>query len=276
LRGELAKDMREDLVLWLALPAKMVAAAAFVLLATAVAESAGPLLGAMVATLPLSAGPAYVFVALDHPPAFIAASALSSLVANAATIVFCAVHAAVAQARGTAVSLAAGLGAWAVSIAAFEGPGWTLPGAVLLNVVALALCAPAAWRFRGAAMPRLRRRWYDAPLRAGMVAALVATVVTASATLGPAVTGILALFPIVLTSLVLLLQPRAGGPAVAAVTANAIPGLGGFAAALVMLHVAAPALGSPVALALALAVSIAWNLAILWLRRRKPAPAPAA
>ena len=264
-----------DLVSWLALPAKMAATAGFVLLASLVAESAGPLLGAMVATLPLSAGPAYVFLALDHPASFIAASALSSLVANVAAIAFCAVHAVVAQARGTAVSLAAALGAWGLLIATLESSAWTLAGGVLLNLIVLVLCAPVAWRFRAAAMPRMRRRWWDAPLRAGMVATLVAIVVVAGARLGPAVTGILALFPIVLTSLVLLLQPRAGGPAVAAVTANAIPGLAGFAAALVMLHVAAPALGSPAALGLALAVSIGWNLAILRLRRRKPAPAAA-
>lgn len=267
--------MRSDLVFWLALPAKMAASAAFVLLATLAAELAGPLLGAMVATLPLSAGPAYVFLALDHDPGFIAASALSSLVANAATLVFCAVHAAVAQSRGPVLSLAAPLGAWAVLVVALESTAWTLAGAVLLNLIALALCLPVGRRFRGAAMPKLRRRWYDAPLRAGMVAVLVAIVVDGGARLGPAVTGILALFPIVLTSLVLILQPRAGGPAVAALTANAIAGLGGFAAALVALHLAAVPLGSPAALALALSLSIGWNLAILLRRRYEAAPRPA-
>ena len=117
-------------------------------------------------------------------------------------------------------------------------------------------------------MPVARRRWYDLPVRATMVATLVAVVVGVSAHVGPALTGTLAVFPIVLTSLILIFQPRIGGPATAALIAHTIPGLAGFALALVVLHVAALTLGTPAALALALAVSVAWNL-ILWLGRRQ-------
>jgi hypothetical protein len=81
------------------------------------------------------------------------------------------------------------------------------------------------------------------------------------------VTGILAVFPIVLTSLMLILQPRIGGAATAAVIANTLWGLVGFGAALVTLHVAVVPLGAPIALTLALAVSIAWNVMIWRLRR---------
>lgn len=64
--------MGPDLAFWLTLAAKMAVAAVFVILAMRVAERAGPLIGAMVATLPLSAAPAYIFVALDHDSTFIA------------------------------------------------------------------------------------------------------------------------------------------------------------------------------------------------------------
>src|SRR5918999_485457 len=47
-------------------------AAAFVVVATKAAERAGALIGAMIATLPIAAGPSYFFLALDHGPAFIA------------------------------------------------------------------------------------------------------------------------------------------------------------------------------------------------------------
>ena len=72
------------------------------------------------------------------------------------------------------------------------------------------------------------RRWYDMPLRAAMVACLVAVVVGTSARVGPSVTGLLAVFPIVLTSLMLIFQPRIGGPATAALLANTMWGLAGF------------------------------------------------
>jgi hypothetical protein len=257
-----------DLASWLTLAARMAATAAFVVLASRVAERGGPLFGAMVATLPLSAAPAYLFVALDHDSTFIAASALASLAANPANVVFCLVHAMVAQSRGLAASLSAALGAWIVFALAVQSVAWTLASAIFLNVFVFAFCLPIADRFRGAAMPQTCRRWYDVPLRAGMVATLVAIVVGLSSRVGPTVTGILALFPIVLTCLVLIFQPRVGGPAVAALTANGIVGLAGYGAALVVLHIAAVRFGSPAALALALSVSIGWNLSILIIRRR--------
>jgi Ca2+/H+ antiporter len=49
---------------WFALATKMVVAALFVSVATIVAERVGAMVGALVATLPVSAGPVYVFLAL--------------------------------------------------------------------------------------------------------------------------------------------------------------------------------------------------------------------
>ncbi|HKR19132.1 MAG TPA: hypothetical protein VJS41_03220 [Stellaceae bacterium] len=251
----------------LMLAAKLAITAAFVVVAARAAERAGPLIGAMVATLPIAAGPAYVFLALDHDSRFIAASALASLAANAANMVFCTVYAAVAQSRGVAVSLGAALGAWIVLSVAARSVDWTLLEAVSLNVVVFAACLTISRRFRAAPMPPTIRRRYDVPLRAGMVSTLVAVVVVLSTRVGPTVTGLLALFPIVLISLILIFQPRIGGRATAALTANAVIGLGGFAAALVALHVAAMPLGVPVALMLALLVSIGCNLAVALARR---------
>jgi len=250
-----------------ALAAKLAVTAAFVVGAARTAERAGPLVGAMVATLPIAAGPAYVFLALDHDAGFIAASALASLAANAANMVFCTIHAAVAQSRRTAASLAAALGVWIMLAIAARTVNWTLSEAVLLNVVIFAACFAISRKFRVAPMPPTVRRRYDVPLRAAMVALLVAAVVVLSSRVGPTVTGILALFPIVLASLILIFQPRIGGRATAALTANAVIGLGGFAAALVALHLAALSVGVPAALVLALLVSISCNFAIAVARR---------
>src|SRR5262249_56749501 len=99
-------------------------------------------------------------------------------------------------------------------------------------------------------------RWYDIPVRATMAACLVATVVGLSASVGPAVTGTLAVFPIVLTGLMLILQPRLGGPATAAVLANTIPGLGRFSLCLLALHPSALPPGTPAAPTPALSLSV--------------------
>ncbi len=60
-------------------------------------------------------------------------------------------------------------------------------------------------------MPLITRRWYDIPLRAALVATLVAIVVTLSRWVGPSVSGTIALFPVVFTSMMLILHPRIGG-----------------------------------------------------------------
>ena len=81
-------------------------------------------------------------------------------------------------------------------------------------------------------------------------------------------TGQLAVFPIVLSSLMLIFQPRIGGPATAALIANGLWGLAGFSVALVVLHVAAIPLGIWAAFGLSLATSLAWNLTVWSIRRR--------
>jgi hypothetical protein len=263
--------MSPNLLFWLALAIKMAVTAGFVVLATATAERAGAVVGALVATLPIAAGPAYVFLALDHDSDFLAAAALASLAVNAVTAIFALVYAATAQTRGLALSLAAAMAVWTVLALVVRSLEWTLVGAVILNLAVIPVCAAIGRRLRETAMPLVTRRWYDIPLRAAMAALLVAVVVGLSARVGAAVTGMLAVFPIVLTSLMLILQPRIGGRATAAVLANTISGLGGFACCLVALHLAAVPLGSPAALTLALAVSIAANLSI-WAARRHGIP----
>jgi hypothetical protein len=123
-------------------------------------------------------------------------------------------------------------------------------------------------RFRAAKMPLITRRWYDIPLRAALVAAVVASVVTLSNIVGPRVSGAIALFPVVFSSLILILMPRIGGHATAAVLANGQWGMIGFGIAVVVLHVAALPLGRAAALSLALATCLGWNLG-LWLYGRR-------
>jgi hypothetical protein len=84
---------------------------------------------------------------------------------------------------------------------------------------------------------------------------------------------VLATFPIVLSSLIAILQPRIGGPASAAVIANSLLGLLGFGLAIALVHVTAVPLGSWPALGLGLLVCIVWNLGLMALaRRRRAAP----
>jgi uncharacterized membrane protein (GlpM family) len=118
-------------------------------------------------------------------------------------------------------------------------------------------------------MPLIARRWYDIPLRATLVATLVAVLVTSSSAVGPRISGIIALFPVVFSSLMLILQPRIGGPATAAVIANGLWGLIGFGLSIVVLHLVARTGHVPLALSLALATGIAWNLGLWFYGRHR-------
>jgi hypothetical protein len=86
--GTTNEKMSADLTYILALGLRMAVAAAFVVTTSVIAERAGAVIGGLIATLPVSAGPSYVFLALDHDPAFIAESALASFPINAVTMFF--------------------------------------------------------------------------------------------------------------------------------------------------------------------------------------------
>jgi hypothetical protein len=253
---------------WLPLAIKMAVTAAFVVIATKAAERAGSLVGAMIATLPIAAGPSYFFLSLDHDAAFIADSALASLVVNAVTAIFAVVYATLAARRGLAVSLGAALFVWFGLAAVVRLVPWTTVTAIAFSVLVFAVCFLLANRLTRVPMPPARREWYDVPLRALLVGSLVAVVVGLSEQLGPTVTGILAVFPIVLVSLTLILQPRIGGPASASVMADTIHGLLGFSLCCLTARLLVPVLGAAVGLSLALVVSVGANLAILTVRRR--------
>jgi hypothetical protein len=261
--------MSPELAFILTLALRMAVTAAFVVTASVITERSGPVIGALIATLPISAGPSYVFLSLDHDAAFIAQGALASLPINAATMFLSLTYVVLAQRRSALVSFSAAAAVW-IALAVLERTmQWSLAGGVAANAVAFAVCLPLLRRFRNVKMPLITRRWYDIPLRASLVATLVATVVTLSRWVGPNVSGAIALFPVVFTSMMLILHPRIGGPATAAVLANSGWGMMGLGIAIAVLHVAALRFGSAVGLSLALATCVGWNLGLWGLGRRK-------
>ena len=263
--------MSPDLTFILLLILRMGITASFVVSASMIAERTGPVIGALVATLPISAGPTYVFLALDHGAGFVAQGALTSLPMNAATIFMSLAYAILAQRQSMIVSAAAAIAVWLGLATLIRVMPWSLGTGIAANVVTFAICLPALARYRHAKMPLITRRWYDVPLRASLVATLVATVTTLSGWVGPTISGVLAMFPTVFTSMMLILHPRIGGPATAAVLANGAYGMIGFTSAVAVLHVATLHLGSAAGLSLARATCVVWNLGLWWNGRRKVA-----
>jgi hypothetical protein len=263
----MADRMTPALLFWISLLLKMIITAGFVAVATLVAERSGPLVGGLIATLPISAGPVYVFLALDHSTGFLAESAVSSLAINPVIAAFALAYAFLAQRRGRVVSILAALALWLVLALIVHAFSWTAVTACIFNIVTLPVCLLLARPLREATIPRLPTRWTDIVARGVSVALLVAIVVLISSHVGPGATGILALFPIVMTSIMFILHGRVGGKAAAAVMASSVTGLIGLALAFLTLHLTVVPLGAAIALVLALAVSMAWGLFVILAKR---------
>lgn len=249
---------------------KMAATAAVVVIACLLVERAGPVIGGLIATLPISAGPGFVFLAMEHDAAFIGDSARGGIRALAATTAFVSTYAVLAPRTGLAGGLGVALLVWAGVVAA---TGWATLGIWGGALVYLAVFVPCflatrrARAFRPAAV-KGGRRW-DIPVRAGAAMALVAVVLALGRLFGPAAAGVAALAPIVMTSLAVLLYPRVGAAGAASVLANALPGMFGNAVAVVVLNLTAVALGSAASLLLALGICVVWNAGLAGLSRRR-------
>jgi hypothetical protein len=263
-------------MIWLALGAKMVATAAIVVASCLVVERTSPLVGALVATLPISAGPAYIFLALEHGGGFIAEGTPASLASIGATAFFATVYGALARTRGRLVSTAAALGVWLVVVTVLRAAAPGLGAIAVADVVIFAtgIAVTARWR-RAPSIGRVRSSPWDIPVRAGATMALVGAVVVTGRALGPGAAGLLALAPVVLVSLALLLHPRIGGAAAAAVMANTLHGLAGYIPAMTLMALIAPRFGATLALLAALTICLGWNGALLAVARRRRTTAPA-
>jgi hypothetical protein len=249
---------------------KMAIAAAVVVTCSLIAERSGPKLAAMIATLPISLGPVLFFLALEHEPAFIAESARGTMHSNVANAGFVLAYVLAAQRLATLPSLAAALTAWIAVLLGVRALSLAALPLTLLATVALVLVHLLVRPFLAARPSVLSKRaWFAVPLRAACVAALVGGVTVASHQVGANWSGILAGLPLVLSSLVLILQPRIGGAATAALIGNGALGLLGVGLGLAVLHFTAVPLGSGPALALGLLLSICWNLGLL---AHRPAP----
>ena len=251
------------------LAAKMALTAFVVVVVSVTVERSGPFIGALIAALPTAAGAAYVILAFEHPPDFIAASAVGSIVSSAGVAIFALIYTVLAQHRGLIVSLGTAILVWFAIAVGLRLFSWTTLGAMVFYIAVFAVTIPLSWRYRTSGPPaKFLRTAYDIPLRALTAAIVVATVTTASYALGSFFSGVFAVFPIVMASSVVILHPRVGGRAAASLFAHAqiaLPGLGfGFLA----LHYLAEPIGSWWALVVTLATSIAWS-GLLWLIRSR-------
>ena len=261
-----------ELLFWFGLALKMVLTAAVVVVTSLAVERSGPFVGALIGALPTAAGAAYVILALEQPPSFIAASAVGTIAVNAAVAIFAATYAVLAQRRGLFVSLGVATVMWFAVAYALRLVDWTPAGAVAVSAAAYAVTIPLSWRYRTRGGPiRFTRTRFDIPLRALTVAIVVAVVTALSSTIGSFTSGMFALFPIILGSSIVIMHPRIGGKATASMLAHAQLFLMGLAFGGLALHFLVAPIGVWPALGVALCACLVWSgiLVVIGTRRRK-------
>ena len=223
--------MSPDLIFWYELALKMALTAIIVVVVSVTVERSGPFIGALIAAL------GYTVLAQRH---------------------------------GLLLSLGIAMAIWFVGAAALRLYDWTPLTAFLLNVAVFGATVPLSWRYRTSGpTPKFLRTAYDIPLRAITAAIVVAIVTTASYSIGSFVSGVFAVFPIVMASSIVILHPRVGGKATASMFAHSQIALIGLWLGFLALHYLVAPVGVWPALVLALGVCIGWSFALLLFRARK-------
>jgi uncharacterized membrane protein (GlpM family) len=261
--------MSSALPFWFDLVLKMAMTATIVVIISVVVERSGPFIGALIAVLPTAASAAYIILAVEHPPAFIAASAVGSAAATAAVSIFAFTYTVLAQRHGVLVSVGVAIAVWFVGAAALRLVEWTPLTAILLNIVVFGTIVPLSWRYRTSGPPvKFMRTAYDIPLRALTAAIVVVVVTTASYSIGSFASGMFAVFPIVMCCSVVILHPRVGGIESASMFAHAQIALNGLWLGFLAMHYLVAPVGVWPAFGLGLLVCIAWS-GVLWIFRTR-------
>lgn len=257
------------MLFWFGLLLKIAMTASIVVAASLVVERSGPFIGALIAALPTAGGAAMIILAIEHPPDFIAASAVGSLVSNAVCAIFALTYAALAQRRSLSVSLGGAFVVWLGAAFLSRVVDWSAATAVLLNAVVYPSTIFAATRFLepGTVKVRVTMTAADLTWRAGVVTLCVIIVTVASHSIGSYFSGVFAFFPVAMGSFFVILHTRLGGRAAASVAAHVQAPLIGLGLGMLVVHLLAEPVGVWWSYGAGLATGISWN-ALLWTLRQ--------
>jgi uncharacterized membrane protein (GlpM family) len=257
-----------DSMFLLSLLLKIAMTAGIVVAASILVERSGPFIGALIASLPTAGGAAYIILALEHPPEFIAAGTIGSIVSMAVTAVFALAYAHLAQRQSLVVSLTGAYLVWFGGVMLSRFVDWTIASALAVTAVIYAMTIVAGAQFRIEAKVRPKPERYDVVWRTAVVSLCVIVVTLASHSIGSFASGVFAFFPVAMGSFFLILHSRVSGPEAASVAAHVQAPLIGLIFGFVAIYYLAVPLGVWWSYLIALALGLFWN-AILWVGRRQ-------
>ncbi len=222
----------------------------------------GPAVAGWLSAFPIVSGPILLVIALEQGAGFAAAAASNTLLAVLAILVFSIAYARCAR-LGMARAMTAALLAWALAVALLQATSLPLWAGFVLVVLAL-LGAP---RLFGPAPPQALagKPANDLPWRMLAGALLCLGVTYAAAGLGPRLSGLFAMFPVMSTVLVGF-SHRASGPGFAvALLRGMVNGYYAFAVFCLVLSLLLATQPLASAFLLATGAALAVQLGVKWL-----------
>jgi hypothetical protein len=248
---------------------KLLLVPAFLLLVSLAGRRFGPQVAGWLAGLPVVTGPILFFLAVERGAGFAAEAAALALSAVFASVSFSLAYAHAGQRRPWALALLAGLAAWGVAALLLS---WLPTSAGLGLAVALVTLLVAPRLFPQAIAPSPVRATGSGELVLRMLAGALLTlgVTTAAGTLGPAWSGLLAVFPVLGIVLAVFSHQSQGAGFAAALLRAMATGLYAFVAFCFVLALGLPAWGTAWAFGVATLASLATQVAT---RRHFAAPA---
>ena len=235
--------------------------------ATLAARRFGPAIGGWLVGLPVSTAPILVFLALEHGQRFAGHVAVGLVAGVAAEAAFAIGYtAACRRGAGWPVALALGSGSFAAAGLAVVETG--------LGLVPVAACAFAGLALGLAYLPSRRVTVsavpprYDLPLRMALATTLLFLITTFATTLGPQLSGLLAVYPLLSTTVAVFTHRADGAAAAVAVYRGLLVGLFALMGFACTLAIALTHMSLGTAYALAITLTLAIQLGSLRVVRR--------
>jgi hypothetical protein len=245
-----------------ALLLKVTLAPLLVAAATLVANRWGPGVGGLLMGLPLTTGPIFLLLTIDHGTHFGFGATLGILCGLVGLAAFAVVYTAVSAWKGCIASLSLATVAFFAVSAGIRRPGSDLLIAAVAAWFAQ-LVALAVIRRPGLEVARANAPWWDLWARMFAVAVLTLAVTTMAAKLGPELSGIVGTFPVAITVVVAFTHQQSGRDGAVGMLRGCVLSWISFASCFVMIGLSIESLGTGLAIALGLLAAMATSAMVL-------------
>jgi len=237
--------------------------AAWVTMATVVAERWGTRAGAVVTTLPSSAVVAFWFIAVEEGAGFAARAAVVVPAEMGVNVVFLGLFVVLSD-RGLPTALAGAMGGWAAlstALYAYDISDLLVSWALFIILIAVVtLWLRSSHRFQQQPGRPIRYTPGELAFRGLFAGLMISLSLVGSARGGPVLGGILTVFPAIFTSTMVILYLRQGREFTGAVGTIMVVSSTNVVVYTTVVHQAYPSLGVAAGTGLALAISYAWSV----------------